>query len=412
MTAFILVACDNKEILQGKRESIAGVTEISQIGAPGIKSSEKITLQDATSLSEYLDVAGNKQHISINHKMKQDTKRLWKVSLKGSAINSDPIAFGGNVYVVNSNGDLLAISQNDGKKLWSIRIAPQPDTATFSGGITSDGTRIYAATNIGDVVTVDSKTQKIVWKKSLKYPLRGAPLYTNGKLIVNTIDGQTFALNSANGNIIWTKTSPSEMTIMASAGTPALYGNDIICAYSSGDLKSLNIQSGSDNWDEILSSANLSHIAASPIVSNGKVLAATPEAKMVMFDAASGIQIWEKEVGTMTTPVINSGWIFVLTGDRSVICLSEKDGSTKWIVAIKDLYGDKFSKDLEFVGPILINGDIAIFSNNGDIFKLDVSTGKLKKTEKISNMSTNRTPIIVDGKLFAVTSRADLYAIG
>ena len=418
--AVMFAACDRKEILPGKRESIAGIIETNKFDKSVINSSERISASLASTLSSHIDIAGNKQHNSINYKLTQDPKLLWKTSLKGAQVNSDPIAFDGKIFIVNSRGDLLCISQNDGKNLWEVKVAKQPDGATFSGGMTADGSVIYVATNIGDVVAVDVNSQKTIWKKSLKYPLRGAPLVASGKLIVNSIDGQTFALNTSEGDIVWKKTNTSELTVMAESATPALFGNDIICAYGSGDLKSLDLISGNDSWTDVLFSTNIadsgaviSHIAASPVVSGNKVLAATSESKMVMFDASSGIRVWEKDIGTINIPVINSGWIFVLSGDRSVLCLSEADGSVKWTSDIRDLYPEnKYPKNAEFVGPLLINGDVVIFSDHGDILKLDISTGKLKSIYNFSGMSTCRTPIVVGDKLFAVTSRADLYAIG
>ena len=418
LVALLSTACEKKEILQGKREAISGITEVNEFEKSTINSNLKINLTSPTSISSHTDIAGNKQHNSINYKLNQSPKILWKTSIGNGPINSDMIAFDGNIYAVNSNGILVCISQNDGKKLWEKQIAKQPDDGAFSGGLTSNGSVIYASTNLGDVVAIDTKSQKELWKKSLKYPLRGAPLYVDGKIIVNSIENQTFALNASNGNVIWMKTTSREDTIMSESGTPAFFGKDVICAYSSGDLKSMELKTGSENWSDVLFSSNvsesgvvISHIAASPVVYDGNVLAATSESKMVLLDGTSGIRIWEKDLGTINTPVINNGWIFVLSNDETVVCLSAKDGSTKWTSEIKDLYKSKYSEDLKWTGPLLINGDVVVFSDNADTLKLDASTGKLKTHDIIENVNAVRPPIIIDGKMFVINSRANIYAV-
>ncbi len=415
----LLSACDKKEILPGKRESIDGITESTKFDTAVVNSALRIALTPSTIISEYKDIAGNKQHRALNYKVAQNPKVLWKTSIGGSQVSSEPIAFNGHAYIVNSYGDLVCIALKNGEKKWSLNIAKQPDAALFTGGITAENSVLYISTNIGDVVAVSTATQKILWSKSLKYPLRGAPLYADGIVIVNSIDGQTFALNSANGNVLWMKKLQGEITVMSKSSTPALYGNSIICAYSSGDLKSYDLHSGSDNWDDVLFSANLAdsgsvmaHIAASPVVSNGNILAATSESGMVMLDASSGIRVWEKDIGTINTPLVNSGWVFVLTPTGAMICLSEKDGAVKWVSEIKELIPDKYSKDAEFVGALLVNGDVMVFSNTNNIVKLDVSTGKVKGITSVDGTDATVAPIVVDGKIIAVNSKAELYAIG
>lgn len=418
LIAILATACEKKEILKGKREAISGITEVNEFEKSSLNSHLKINPTSPTTLSSHIDIAGNKQHNSVNYKFSQSPKVLWKTSIGNGSINSDIIAFGGNIYAVNSKGFLVCISQNDGKRLWEKQIAKQPDDSEFSGGLASHGSVIYVSTNVGDVVAIDSKSQKELWKKPLKYPLRGAPLYADGKVVVNSIENQTFALNASDGNVIWMKSTNSEDTIMSKSATPALFENDVICAYSSGDLKSIELKTGSENWNDVLFSSNvsesgvvISHIVASPVVFNGNVLAATSESKMVLLDGTSGIRIWEKDLGTINTPVVNNGWIFVLSSDGSVVCLSDKDGSTKWISEIRNLHDGKSFGNLKWIGPLLINGDIVIFSDNGDMLKLDISTGKLKTHDKIKNANIGRTPIIIDGKMFAINSSGSVYAV-
>ncbi|MBQ7539500.1 MAG: PQQ-binding-like beta-propeller repeat protein, partial [Bacteroidaceae bacterium] len=233
VVALLLVACDKKEILPGKREAISGVTENIGTGRSVVNSSAHIISSPAESILEYVDIAGNKRHCSVNYRMPTSSKILWKTSIGGWSVGSDPIAFDGKVYVVNSYGNLVCVSQNNGEKLWELPIAPQTDDGDFSGGLTASGNTLYVSANTGDVIAVDTVSQKELWRKSLKYPLRGTPLIVGNRLFVNSIENQTFALDAVSGRIIWQKSTSAENTIMAASGSPALFGNDVICAYSS-----------------------------------------------------------------------------------------------------------------------------------------------------------------------------------
>lgn len=415
----LLLACDKKEILPGARESIAGVTETNELHQTSSHDIGVVTVTPATNVSSYVDLEASKQHVSLNYKTPTALQKLWKTSIGGERINSNIIAFNNHLYVVNSNGSLVCLSQNTGEKLWDHMVAKQPDSAIFSGGLTANGSTIYVSSNIGTVKAIDANTRKELWVANLKYPLKGVPLYSHGKIIINSIENQTFALDALTGSIAWVKSAAKEATTMASSGAAAESGNDVICPYTSGDLKSLNSQNGTINWEEVLFSTNFSEsgavfsqIAASPVVFNNNILVATSESKMVLLDAASGIRLWEKEIGTLNTPVVNNNWIFVLSSDNQVICLSAKTGEILWIKSVSNIYGEKYPDNSTWVGPLLINGDVVIFSNYGDILKLDLSTGNLKGKATIKNISINKKPIVVNGKIFVTTDRAEVYAIG
>ncbi len=416
--SILLSACDKKEILPGKREALSGITETNELFQTS-NITDYVNLSSATNITSFVDIEGNKQHSSLNYKMPKDLKTLWKTSIGGIRVNSNIIVFQGNLYVINSNGVLICLSQVDGKKLWEKLIAKQPDDAIFSGGLTANGSIIYISTNIGEVKAIDSKTQKELWSVNLKYPLKGAPLYSHGKIIINSIENQTFALDSLTGKVVWIKSASKENTIMSDSATAAELWDDVICAYTSGDLKSLNSRNGAINWEDVLFSANLSesgsvfsHIVASPVVFNGNVLVATSESKIALIDGASGIRLWEKEIGTLNTPAVNNDWIFVLSSDNQVICISAKSGSINWMKKIQDIYGEKYPENANWTGPLLINNDIVIFNDFGDMLELDKSTGKLNEKITIKNANIIKKPIIVNGKMFAITNRSDIYAIG
>ena len=412
----LTTACEKKEILPGKREEFLKIADQGVIVNKEL-AGIKIQATAASSISSCVDVAGNKQHDSINYKMSENPKQLWNKSFGRGPVTSLPICFGGNIYVVDALGVLCCISQKDGKTIWEKEIAKQSDEASFSGGITANNGTIYATSNTGKVIAINSKTKKQLWSKDLKFPLKGAPLFVDGKIIVTTVENQTFALSASDGNILWTKTTNKEQTMMADAGIPAVFGGDVICTYSSGDVMSINVATSADNWGDVLFSSNtsesgsvISHIAASPVVHNGFVLVATSESKIALIDATTGVRAWEQNVGTVTSPVIIEGWAFVLSSEKELVCLSMTDGSIKWSNKLQDAFPDKSRKDTKWTGPSLINGNIVVFNTNGDMLSFDTSTGSIKKKTNI-DCSVSRVPIIINETMYITTERAEIYAI-
>jgi outer membrane protein assembly factor BamB len=383
--------------------------------SPGL-ANEHITVSPAVVNAEHVDVHGNKQHVAINHDVPNNLGVLWKTSIGRGPINSDPIAFGGKVYVVDANGTLVCVDQRTGAVEWKKMLAAQPKDGIFGGGMTADGGVIYVGTNLGTVLAIDSKTQKELWVQKLKLPAKGAPLFAHGKVFVTTADNKTFAIRHDTGAVIWSKDANAAKTQMTDAGSPAVFENDIICGYSSGDIVSFGGNDGIEKWSEVLFSANISdsgsaisHITASPVVYSGLALVATSECKMVLIDARTGMKNWEKDIGTISTPAVYGGWIFVLTSYKSVACISEKNGEVKWVHDTSSYC----SKDADqLLGPLLINGSVVLFSRDGGVIRLDPSSGALKKSEKLDMTNVSRGPIVVNGRIFAISRGGELYCVG
>jgi outer membrane protein assembly factor BamB len=421
----LITACDKKEILTGKREEIAGVTAIKR-GIPSDRSTlaEPLNLTPPVRTSAYTDIAYNKQHNSPNHENVSFSKLVWESSLGRGPINSNIVISAGYIYAIDAGGTLICISQADGKKVWEKPIARQPDEAVFSGGLTIENGILYIATNIGTVHAIDSRTQKEVWDCKIKYPLKGAPLFVAGKVIVTSIINHIFAINARSGTVEWTMAANDEQTTMADAGTPAVFGDSVICPCSSGDVKAFNIHTGTENWDDMLyssdmfaSGAVISHIVVSPLVFGRYVLVVTSEAKMVLLDAASGNRVWELEIGTMHPPVENNGWIFMLTSSDELLCISSRSGAIRWASNIKDtlLKDGTKAEDLMVSGPLLINGDVVVFSNTGSVLVMNASTGNLKaqlKPEAFKNLGVIKTPVIVDRFAYVVSQNGDICKVG
>ncbi|MDR2074647.1 MAG: PQQ-like beta-propeller repeat protein [Holosporales bacterium] len=399
LSALLITACEHKEILQGKREEFLQNADAIRINKDTAAMS--ISMPSAISLKSHVHVGGNEQHNASNYLMPKTFSTAWTRSVGGD-IGTDLICNDGKLYAVNSYGDLVCLSSKSGDILWKQNISSHNDGVSFTGGIAFLNDNIFVSTNHGEVIGISSKTRKELFRNSILIPVKSNPVVKNDKLVVTTINNKTYCLSTRNGKNEWVKIGAQEEAVMEKSGTPAIYGNNVICAYTNGDIASVSLATGEEIWSDVLFSANtedsgfvISHIVASPVVSNGKVLAATSESKMALIDASSGIRIWEQVVGTMNAPVIVGSWVFVITSDGSLMCFSFNDGSAKWSSKIGSDKGKLF-------GPVIINGNICVFSEHGEMMLFDSNNGKLKKFEDLK-IYISGSPIIVDKSMYVVS---------
>lgn len=415
--ASLLSGCHKKEILKGRRDCIEGVT-YTELDVNNDES--YIELKTPVNANELTELFDNHQHLSAHHLLCKQPKIKWHTRLGRKPIVSNILVFGNKLYMVNGNGELCCLNKKTGKLLWNVQVSRQPNSGRFSGGICASNNVIFLTTNTSEVIAFDTLTQQQIWKRKLESMVKGTPVYTNGKLIVNTASDKTYALNASDGTVIWEyEESPAEIsgTVL---GTPAVYKDSVICVYSNGDVVSLKLSDGSVNWSDVLIPKSIAqsggtavfHISTSPIIIGDKVLIINAYSNMTMFDAQTGLRLWSKDCGSLLQPAIaDENWMFILSGS-DLLCVSLKTGKIKWrSTKLKELQKkDKEFRKYPWYGPLIINNQLWIFSECASILKFDVSTGLYLGDLYLHHVRHRDAPVIVGNTMYA-TVNGKVYAI-
>ena len=393
----LITGCNKEKPLIGSREPIDGITYNG------------------------LDVSPNKNVVinaNSSPKLNNNLHILWKRSIGKTPILSNIVTDNKNLYIVDSNGNLHCINKNTGKLIYKKFITKAPSPGALYTAISINNGIIYIGTNTDKIIAFSTKSKKTLWEKSFDTSIKGAPVCFKDKIIINTINNYTYALNKDNGKIIWTYSSDEEPITILAASQPVLYNNNIILTYSSGDISSLNLNNGDLKWSELLipnyvynSGAGLLQPVISPIIIGDNVLISNINSMMVLLDAELGTKIWEKKIGTATNPVIvNNKWIFVIA-NNNVLCIDINNGNIQWKLDLKEMFKkNKNYKKSFWYGPLLINNQLWIFSTNADILKLNLSDGKVIEKQYIHHVFYTDTPILDNNKLLAQV-RGNIYAL-
>ena len=115
-------------------------------------------------------------------------ERLWSLNVPGT---QTPWVAGENVFVVETTGQLLALSRKDGKTLWTTKL--QPDVAWC--GPTLAGGTLWLASAKGTLVGVDAASGRITTQKELGSPIYVAPIVAQGQMYILTDNAKLMALN-------------------------------------------------------------------------------------------------------------------------------------------------------------------------------------------------------------------------
>ncbi len=370
--------------------------------------------------------AGGNQHHSMQHlSLGSNPKKIWSVGIGDDSNNrrsiiSMPVVTDGVIYAMDSMSKISAYNADTGKKIWQKKFKQEGETENISygGGITAGPDALYITNGYGHVAALSKTTGEEIWITRLSIPMRGAPTYAEGRVFALTHDNQTYALDSADGKILWSEVGISENAGLVGAASPAVVGNTVIAAYSSGELYAMRVENGRVLWSDTLNTqgrltamATLRDIDGHPVVFDGKVYAISHSGRMVAIDLRSGVRIWEQNIGSQHTPWVAGEYIYVVTAEGQVVCVTRRTGLVRWVRQLERFKDpDRRKEAVLWHGPTLAGDRLIVTSSHGYAVAISPYDGSFISGMELPD-DMEMGPIVVNDTLYFLTRDAELIAM-
>lgn len=347
----------------------------------------------------------------------------WRANV-GAGASSDgritavPIVARGVVFVMDAEAGIAALRADDGRRIWSVGVAPEDDEGGFGGGLAYGQGRLVATTGFGEILALDPRDGSILWRYRAGPPLRAAATLNRGRVFATTVDNQLFVLDAVTGELLWQHRGLEEPAGFVGGASPAVSGGVVIVAYSSGELYALRIENGVTAWTDSLLYANraqslgaINDINGNPVIDRGRVYAASHGGRLVAIDLRAGAVVWDIELSSVETPWIAGDYLFIVSEGAELVCLSRADGRIRW-VSILPRWEDPESKDepILWTGPILAGDRLIVAGSNGLVVALSPYDGRPLGRLDIGD-PIDVPPVAAGGAVYLLTRSADLVAL-
>lgn len=349
--------------------------------------------------------------------------KAWEADIGAASdddapILSGPVVADGRLYAMDADAVVSAVEAETGRILWSRNITPdEEEDGNWGGGIAYDAGRVFAATGFAQVVALDAATGEIAWRKSVSGPMRAAPTVFEGRVFVVTKDNRAFALDAVTGDEQWSHSGIEEVAGLLGAASPAVDGDTVVVAYSSGEIFALRVENGRQLWSDNLAAIRrvdavsaLADILGRPVVDRGRVYAISHSGRMVAIDAVSGRRLWETALGGTNQPWISGDFLFVLTNNGEVACLTARDGLVRWITPIGQYEDPEDKKGLiDWTGPVLAGDRLIVSGSHDKALTLSPYTGEILGEIDLPGGAAI-APAIAGKTIYMLTDEARLVA--
>jgi outer membrane protein assembly factor BamB len=316
---------------------------------------------------------------------------LWKVAIPGDG-NSSPVIWGNKIFLQSASAGervLLCVNADDGKTIWSQAI---PGTKAHIHKLNSlasstpatDGERVYGLFWNGKTMAMHAYTMdgKPAWNRDLgefksQHGVGASPVVHGGLVYLNNDqDGKAalIALNAKDGKIAWQV--PRE-------AFRACYSTPFIVQEDGGPAE----------------------------------LLVTSTAGVAGYDPATGEERWHwswkfdgMALRTVASSVYLNGMVFATSGDGSGLrhAVGIKKGDKGDVTKTNLLWENK--KSLPYVPCMLPWGNHVYFVNDAGMAGcVEAKTGKLVWFNRLVNGAVYASPVLIDGKVYAVSDKGDVF---
>lgn len=413
-------------------------------------SPEGIVIPEPYINTEWSQVGGNLTHAMQHTAARGSLDKIWssdagKGSSRKGRVLAPPVIKDGRIYVMDGSNRISAFDASTGDRIWENKITVKlkgktregrtgiieritnPSSITDTGGkdkesvgggvAVADG-KVIATSGLGVVEAYDMNSGAVLWRKRTITPMHSAPKIANGRVFAVSDDNELFAFDVNTGDVLWTYQGIVESARMLTAPSPAVVDDVVIAPFASGELVALRVQNGGVLWQDALSSSgqltplsSLNDIASGPAIADGYVIASAQSGVMSAFDLRTGQRIWTQPAGSLGFPWIAGDFVYTVTTDGKVACLSKLNGAVIWIQQLQAFKNAKKRKNrIAWSGPIMAGNRLLTISSRGEAVELNPYTGAIQRTYKVGG-AVYVPPVIANETVYVLTDDAKLIAM-
>ncbi|MGE4011258.1 MAG: PQQ-binding-like beta-propeller repeat protein, partial [Alphaproteobacteria bacterium] len=169
-------------------------------------------------------------------------QRAWSSSIgNGSGryqrLLAQPVLGDGLIFTMDAAARVRAFSADAGSQLWSVEVLQKSSTIFSSinplnwgsseggelgGGVAYADGLVVVTTGQGDVLALDAKSGKEVWRTPAAAPFRAAPTVANGRIFAVTVENELIVFDLKKGEKLWSFAGTPETTTILGGASPAV----------------------------------------------------------------------------------------------------------------------------------------------------------------------------------------------
>jgi len=332
---------------------------------------------------------------------------LWSTSV-GSAEQRfifSPARAADDVYAAARDGTVVRLDGASGKARWRVQVERR-----LSGGVGTDGNLVVVATDEGEVYALDAQSGKQRWSARVSSEVLAAPAVGEGLVLVRSGDSRIFALGAEDGKRRWVYQRAASPLLVRSATGVTMHAGTAYSGFSGGKLVAIALSNGGVRWEATVALPRgatdlerVTDVVGDAVVQGREVCAAAYQGRVACYEAASGNQLWSREVASLTGVSLDARYAYVSDERGAVHALDRTNGRSVW-------KQDRLAHRRLSV-PLPLGSEIAVADLQGYVHFLARDSGAFVARIATDGSPVRAAPLRLPAGLVVQTHNGGLYAL-
>lgn len=424
-----LAGCAEQEvILAGERLDVRdqaglGVAPPVDPDAPPVE--RAFAAPPPQSVAAWTHLAGGPDHNAPHATLRPVPERIWSVGIgagnnRKARITSTPVVAGGRVFTLDARARVAATSTN-GDVLWQRDLTPPSDREgdASGGGVAFADGKVFVTTGFGEIAALDPATGAEIWTQRLDAPATSSPTVYGDLVYVVSRDNVAWAIDTGNGRVRWQLPGTPDVSGIVGGAAPAVTETVAIFPFSSGELVAALRQGGVRLWGAAVSGARrgrayarITDIASDPVVVGDVIYTANQSGRAAAMSLNSGARLWTANHGAYGPVWVGGGSVFLVSDAAELVRLDAATGQEVWAKELPYFRRDRGRRRkaiFAYYGPVLAGGRLWLASDRGDLTAFNPETGaELARVEIPGGAASNMA--FANGTMYVISENGQLHA--
>jgi outer membrane protein assembly factor BamB len=336
----------------------------------------------------------------------KDVRLLWSSNVGGAeGFSFFPAPAGDAVYAAARDGTVTRLGAVKGDLQWRVSLELK-----LSGGVGADDRLVAVASEEGEVVALEAKTGKVRWRTRVSSEVLAPPTVGGDLVLVRSIDNRVFAFAVEDGKRRWVyQRAPSSLLVRAAAGMTIAEGL-AFAGFPGGKLVAISLENGAQRWEGAVATPKgatelerVSDVIGYPAMQGREICAAAYRSRVACFDAASGRQLWARDIPALSGVSLDARYAFVADDRGAVHAFDRSNGQSVW-------KQDKLAYR-QLSAPLAGEAAVAVGDFEGYVHFLSRDTGAFIARQETDGNAVRAAPQHFGAGLLVQTDGGGLFAL-
>jgi outer membrane protein assembly factor BamB len=256
----------------------------------------------------------------------------------------------------------------------------------------------------GRLLKVETQTGKQLWETRLSRFVTAKTTLSGNVLLAYSADQKLYAIDFQSGQHLWVYDTGATANLLLRAGAgPVVAGSEVIFGTTEGDVRSVSLNSGKENWrlDPSREDFRFRDVVGEIGLGNHQIYVARSDGLVFAVDILHRPNdvLWKESFTSVTSTSYRDGTYVVGCINGDLIALQASTGRQLWKVNLG-----------ESIKTITI-GEKAIFvgGSQGRITAVSGANGQILWHDDLEGVLT-RQPIVVEDEIYFATGLKVLYS--